>query len=322
MKLVPMKDFLNEIINFENIDLVKIVTLIRSISGFKDANFIRVKQKFEETTNNFEDVLVLLIQLNLVKIDGSKLLVADTVNIFNKKAFTETIIKTLFDKNLSYNPELSDFINHFVFKNGKYWFLPNRKLRLRTSGIRNFLISLEFLKYDRESDYYFISEEGIKFILKILDKNRLTPLQLSRDLARIEKIGAAAEEEIFIYEKFRLLGFPDLIKDIRHISKERVNAGYDLLSYSGNPTFKNPIFRYIEVKAVSIIDNNFYWSKNELAVAKVLGEQYYLYLVPVKEDSIFDVDNLLMIQDPYKNIFENEKGWKQQIELMSFSITK
>jgi hypothetical protein len=198
--------------------------------------------------------------------------------------------------------------------------MPDRKLRLQSSGIRNFLISLGLLKYDSIKDVYFVSKEKSRYLNIIFNKNTLTPLQLSKKLAENEKIGSAAELVVIRYEKQRLKLFSNLSEKIKHIAKGKVNAGYDIESFSIE-TPKRILPRYIEVKAVSFEDWKFFWSRNEMTMAKLLGGQYYLYLVPVKNKNSFDIKSMKIIQDPYKNILQN-KNWGQEIELKSFTLNK
>ncbi len=313
-----MKDYLNETINFEDIDFVKTMLLVRCIHDTKDPSISRVSQKFSEMSGNFDNVLRLLIQANLVKIENKKLIIITEQNILDRKVFTKILMAALFKSKLYNRSNISEFFKGFILKNNIYWFLPNRKTRLYTSGIRNFLISLGFLRYDLGVDAYFVTDEGMLLIDQGLNKNRLSPLQLSQKLLQIEKIGSMVEKEIFLYEKSRLKKFPALIAGLEHVSLERVNAGYDIKSFSENPDLKNPVSRYIEVKAVSEKDLKFYWSRNEMDMAKTLGDTYYLYLVPVKADSVIDTDNIVIIQNPYKNVFKNNEEWKSEVELTSF----
>src|SRR3989339_352104 len=101
---------------------------------------------------------------------------------------------------------------------------------------------------------------------------------------------------------------------------ENVLAGYDIKSfenYFDNNSMR--IRRYIEVKAVSLNDFKFYWSKNEMLVAKVYGERYYLYLLPVKSNNVFDFNKLMIVKNPFKNIYLNEFEWKKVEENISIS---
>ena len=69
-------------------------------------------------------------------------------------------------------------------------------------------------------------------------------------------------------------------RQIKQISEIDVRAGYDIISYENDEsTFYN---RFIEVKAIPQRPS-FFWSKNELEVAKLQGEKYFLYLVDLSK---------------------------------------
>jgi hypothetical protein len=99
-----------------------------------------------------------------------------------------------------------------------------------------------------------------------------------------------------------------------------VNAGYDIKSFEISSQETNYIPRYIEVKAVSIIDYQFYWSRNEFEKSEILRQNYYLYLLPVKDKNNFDIENLKIINDPYKNILNNKDRWIKTVESLGFSL--
>lgn len=106
--------------------------------------------------------------------------------------------------------------------------------------------------------------------------------------------GRKAEEYVLLFEKQRLReqGLIEEADRVERISDELVNAGYDILSFSTPGSEPN---RFIEVKSVNE-DQSFYWSRNELEVARVLGEQYYLYLV--NQDNPFE-PTVKIIENPY-----------------------
>jgi hypothetical protein len=88
-----------------------------------------------------------------------------------------------------------------------------------------------------------------------------------------------------------------------------VRAGFDIKSWE-IPTHEGEANeRCIEVKAVSKEDFKFMWTSNEKEVASRLGDNYYLYLLPVIRDGEYDIDQLEIIQNPYKNVFLNEGVW-------------
>ena len=74
--------------------------------------------------------------------------------------------------------------------------------------------------------------------------------------------------------------------------------------------------RLIEVKAVSPIDFRFYWSRNEIETARIHGQNYFLYLVPVSKNG-FDMQKLKIIQNPFKKVYLDCESWIRQEELVS-----
>ena len=73
-------------------------------------------------------------------------------------------------------------------------------------------------------------------------------------------------------------------------------------------------------EAVSKIDFKFFWSRNEINKAKSLKHTYYLYLLPVKDEDNFIIDELQILQDPYNHIFQTKNKWKNEVELISVSL--
>jgi len=76
----------------------------------------------------------------------------------------------------------------------------------------------------------------------------------------------------------------------------------------------------IEVKAVSVEDYKFFWSRNEIEVAKIFGEKYFLYLLPVISKNTFEMEKLKIIRNPFKNVYTNQLEWQKEEESVSFSI--
>jgi Domain of unknown function (DUF3883) len=121
----------------------------------------------------------------------------------------------------------------------------------------------------------------------ISEKQLLSQLEYQR------LIGEEAEKKVYEFEKERLnkLGRHSLAERVQLISKEYVNAGFDVVSFNGE--YSEPD-RFIEVKTFSN-DGLFYWSKNEVEVAKLLKEKYWLYIVNFSDGE----GEILIIQNPY-----------------------
>lgn len=144
-------------------------------------------------------------------------------------------------------------------------------------------------------------------------KRKLMSLEkLKEQLENNERAGEIAELFVVEYEK-RRLGIADGTK-VKRISDIDVSAGYDIVSVNTPEAVVSN--RFIEVKAVST--TGFFWSKNEYAVAKLLGTNYYLYLVDLTKisDNGYSPE---IVNNPAQEIMENCQ-WL--IEPQSYHIQK
>ena len=90
-----------------------------------------------------------------------------------------------------------------------------------------------------------------------------------------DAIGKLGEDFAVAYERWRLREHPELLKKLRHVSKEDDTLGYDIESFEldGTP-------RYIEVKGtLGPIDTRFYLTANEISCAATVKEQYVILRV-------------------------------------------
>ena len=118
------------------------------------------------------------------------------------------------------------------------------------------------------------------------DGKGITELQLEKSLMENRRLGAQAENVVVEFEKQRLkeLGKMAQAELVKRISTVDVSAGYDVESFDGitDEIFPN---RFIEVKATQGNEIRFYWSNNEMRVAKKKKDTYWIYmLVNFKED--------------------------------------
>lgn len=115
-------------------------------------------------------------------------------------------------------------------------------------------------------------------------------------LALREKLGADGETKAFEFEK-SLLEKMGIHKTPKIISDIDVSAGYDIVSYlDSNSSCAD---KFIEVKNCSRA-LEFYLSANEIEVARVKGNSYYLYLYNR------DDDNFTIIDNPYCKVILND----------------
>lgn len=132
---------------------------------------------------------------------------------------------------------------------------------------------------DRGTDWIEVIPAFTDTIADFLAEEKgLSELKFQELMKTKLEIGDLAEELIMRFEAQRLLkgGYALESQCIRRISKLVVNAGYDIESFDG----RSPDVRYnrfIEVKGAKGPDVRFFWSDNEMNVAKKLKDKYWIY---------------------------------------------
>lgn len=305
--------------NFERLDwkqLLMFCDALRSTTSFqRDV----IEQRFSANSLYFDETLDLLLELKLVSDTGQNLLPSEEF----KEILTQTPdnIKSFLISQLLKNRDflskyIAEFLNRFELHNAVYEFTPNTEQRLKYSGVRNFLISLGAISSITPNGGYIASD---KISTYFLDRKKVLPYTKFEDqLKANNELGRKAELLILEEEKRKFKNYPELLNEIQHVSLLDVSAGYDIKSFEGLQEEGRWQPKYIEVKAVSKDDFGFYWSKNEIEKARQFGDKYYLYLLPVKDNSDFNTSELQQIKNPYKVVFQNKDDWRQEAEIIHF----
>ena len=94
-------------------------------------------------------------------------------------------------------------------------------------------------------------------------------------------------------------------KFVKKISDLNVSAGYDVLSFDAeSPDLKYN--RFIEAKGSSNNLIRFEWSNNEMKIAKILGQNYWIYFLGgVDLEKKSSTEQPILYQDPIKTIIGN-----------------
>jgi hypothetical protein len=111
-----------------------------------------------------------------------------------------------------------------------------------------------------------------------------------------DAVGKLGEEFAIKYEEWRLRGHPDLLKKLRHVSKEDDTAGYDIESFEldGTP-------RYVEVKStLGPPETRFFMSAPELSCAESKGDQYVILRVA----NLTDGPSCCEIRYPFEGVLD------------------
>ena len=167
---------------------------------------------------------------------------------------------------------------------------------------RNFLIQMKAL-LEQPDGGLLITEQYEKVFAQVQKaaRRKLSLEELKSKLEQQEEQGAKAEEFVLAFERTRLQGSP-LSHKVKQISEIDVTAGYDIISFADCASVEYD--RYIEVKSFKG-SPHFYWSKNEIEVATLYGEMYYIYLVDI--DRLADTDYCpQIICNPSKMVVESD----------------
>lgn len=154
---------------------------------------------------------------------------------------------------------------------------------------------------------YLIHIEDISKVQIFLARGRGVSVQeLKRVQDYKEEIGLAAELKCVEYEKERLrnMGLVHLAENILHVGQMDIMKGYDIHSYTG---LKDD-FEYdkkIEVKGTTHKDEGFYWSRNEIKVAKESKDQYWLFVITDFNPKYIDSGEIHEYQNPYETVYVN-----------------
>ncbi|MBI1937797.1 MAG: DUF3883 domain-containing protein [Ignavibacteriales bacterium] len=284
----------------------------------KDLQYI--KQLYVQSAERFEDCIDFLLSINLVNLNSGYIEPTPPLNKFLLKRLDENKAKEfLINKLLTKRSiDLWEYLEKFSFSHDKYIFEPQISENLKFSSLRNLLIELEFIFYNPNEKNYEITEKYIPLFVDVIQEHAISPEKLKKIIEEQDKIGKCAELEIMNYEKSRLSNRQDLLLAIEHKSLKDTSVGYDIKSFTLSDGLE-VTDRFIEVKAISKSRKKFYMTRNEVNTSKKYGLEYYLYLLPVVGRTEFDLANLMIIQNPYDNIFNNNE-W--EIECEQFIIKK
>lgn len=192
--------------------------------------------------------------------------------------------------------------------------------RFKYANFRRLLLNFKFLHPhpDAHIKKYIINSKYKKLfdteVMPEIRRRKLGIDQLELLLERNRLYGDEAEKFVLAYEKRRLNTHPQL-SNVEIISSYDVMAGYDIVSYEN--VSSSELDRFIEVKSFSS-SPNFHWSRNEMDVARLRRDKYFLYLVDRNrmQDSNYEP---MVIKDPHESVMKNEE-WLKRID--SYQISK
>jgi len=262
----------------------------------------------------FDGCIPLALKIEIITIQGKRIYLANGISKFlNSKnqmsdKFIEYLFHSLKDDEDFHSIFCSEHLSHDVIykslqvSNSAFGFkFSNFKQLLIDFGVIKSHPTIEFNKFIINSRYKKLFD---KTVLPEIKRRKVGIEEFRKSVEQKQIYGEEAEKFVLKYEDERLNGN----KHIEWIAEYIVNEGYDIASYNFEVDIEYN--RFIEVKSFEGVPN-FFWSKNEVEIAKLKKKKYFLYLVDRKKINQKDYKPL-MIQNPYINVLKND-DWSKDV---------
>lgn len=169
-----------------------------------------------------------------------------------------------------------------------------------TQGFNKYIINGRYKKvFDKE-------------VLPEIKKRKIGIEELRRSIEQNQIHGEEAEKFVLGFEEDRLIGK----KKIDWVAEYSTSDGYDIASYETVNSKEHD--RFIEVKSYHG-HPYFFWSRNEIDIARIKKSNYYLYLVDRSRMNSSGYVPII-IQDPYNNVLKNNSQWEQRVEKIKLQM--
>ena len=295
---------------FHNVELQNVIAMLHLLASLRLRKKSLVRNRFEERAQHFDQTLLFLKNLRLISDSGQILTLTDdslaSLRWPPDEKTTRRIVDVIFTLHTVYRSELCDFLARFQNNGDIVVYSPGTERRVKESAIRNFAIALGLVHFRRRTNDYAIHNSVVDVWMRAqVRRSPKNKRNLMRRRREREELGFAAECAVIEYERKRL--GKSFAGRVCHISGEHPMAAYDIESVTLMGDTANP--RFIEVKAVSPDLFKFFWSKPEVDVARLLGQSYFLYLVPVRPTRGIDISGLRIVENAYANVYQNHTQW-------------
>jgi len=219
--------------------------------------------------------------------------------------------KNTFIKCVLLNVELNDwccseFISQFKVDTILRTFVYDRSSNVIKDDT-NWLIILSgvgLVKVDKEKAIINRNYLGIinEMLLNIRDPIHVKRSEIENDK---NEVGDLAESLAMQYEMERLsiAGYPSLAPLVQQISMVDQSAGYDILSFQGSGSQPSENI-YVEVKCTRKEEFSFYWSYNEMNIAKKEAANYWIYGYTKADIANECADGPIRINNPISSLAE------------------
>lgn len=306
---------------WEGLSLKSLKVLVEILRDHDHLESEVARRRFDERAQGFDKAVNFLEAVGAVKVDNQKIKRDQALEDMSKalsdgrQKFSSHLVRMALISETGYGRELREVCRTFGLESGQV------KLKWgRVGGInyaaRNVLLEGGAMRLHHSTESYSVSNWFLSDFIRTIYTNGLSPKELQDQKRDQADIGLAAELEVMDYER-RMVGERDA-NMVVHVALENTAAGFDIASIRREESKSEALVRLIEVKAVSPRDWGFFFTRNEIQIAKKNGSSYFLYLVPVRNGKPI-VDELCVIGNPVKELM-NEHAWR--IEQGAWKIRK
>jgi hypothetical protein len=260
----------------------------------------------------FDPVLDFLVRLDLIFIRkngvgikplGAELLAENVAEIYELQPRQKILLFRRCYLDGPLRPEMKKFVRFFSVDSasGKIiWSSLDSQPFGEIEWVSQHLVQLDILNANQH--LLVVNDHHSETILQFLDEGGdYTEEQMEENLREKRLLGDLAETFVVEYEKSRLAeaGHELESRCVQRISKLRVNAGYDVNSFTGSRKNLNHD-RFIEVKGSGQATVFFFWTPNEITKAEKLGDKYWIYFVGgIDKKKRLVTRHPVMIQNPH-----------------------
>jgi hypothetical protein len=303
---------------FENVKWSNVWTLLNLVAQSTICTESLIERRYQEDATHFAATKNFLMQTQVLRVCAGHISVHPSLSA-DDHARRDAVLRHFVDlKESPVAGEMFRYLGAFDLASDAILRIADPSNPARHHAIRNFLMEMEVIRY-RESERAYVLEPSYAWLF-VLAHSKARPVRPGKLLVGMEAnrdLGWTTEQAVVQWERNRLGG--SHAHRVEHIAEFDVAAGFDVLS----ATIEGDEIRhrFIEVKAVSPHSLRFYWTHNEVEVARAVGPLYYLYLVPVEAGGVPVVDRMTIIKDPRLTVLDGD-NWTTEANVLQCQLRR
>lgn len=289
---------------------IRLLLEILRDSAWRSRSF--VEGRFRDQAKNFAGTLAFLQCLGWVQDEDGQLRTTETVIERalgdNAEHAAVSLLEALLDSSGPHQHAFDRYLLRFHGSGEKATYAARGELDLADAPVRDFLMELGAIRHEPSRREYVLQRPFLgAYLWALARRGPESSAEMLHNLDQRQRLGRDAEIAVVEFEHRRL--GTRWANRVQHVSAKHPTAPFDIKSLTVTNGQVKP--RYIEVKAVSATLPEFHWSTAEIEAARLLREEYCLYLVPVRALEGIDVERVQIISDPHSEIYSHSEMWEK-----------